>query len=109
MDTSEIEVIKRIVQIRNKQRLTQEDVADGLGISGATYSRIESGIIKLSYNQLTEIANVFKMSVIDVIMFPETYGSSKPESTKVCIEFEVDKNEFVRLGLKDKVLQVINK
>ena len=49
------------------------------------------------------------MSVIDVITFPETYSSCKPESTKVCVEFEVDKNEFVRLGLKDKVLQIIGK
>jgi len=109
MDTSEKEVIRRITQIRTKQKLTQEGMGKALGISGATYSRIESELIKLSYKQLTEIANAFKMSVMDVITFPETYSSSKPESTKVCVEFEVDSHEFVRLGLKDKVLQIIDK
>ena len=92
MDTNEKEVIKRIVQIRNKQKLTQEEIGKALGVSGATYSRIESELIKLSYKQLTEIATVFNMSVIDVITFPEIYSSGKPESTKVCVEFEVDKN-----------------
>jgi transcriptional regulator with XRE-family HTH domain len=81
-----------------------------LGMSGASYSRIESGKIALSYKHLTEIARIFKMSVLDVITWPEIYTmQDKPNSTKVIVEFDVSSDEFLKLGLKDKVLQVINK
>ena len=33
----------------------------------------------------------------------------KQMSTKVVVEFEVDSDEFVKLGLKDKVAKVLNK
>jgi transcriptional regulator with XRE-family HTH domain len=110
METSEEKVISRIIAIRSKQRFTQEGMGDMLGISGASYSRIESGKIALSYKHLTEIARIFKMSVIDVITWPEIYTvQDKPNSTKVIVEFDVSSDEFLKLGLKDKVLQVINK
>jgi hypothetical protein len=36
---------------------------------------------------------------------------SKPKktTTKVVVELEVDSDEFVRMGLKDKVIQVLEK
>ena len=109
MDTSEKEVIKRIIQIRNEKRITQDETGRTQGVSGATYYRIESENIKLSYKQLTEIASRFNMSVIDVITYPDTYTSGKHASTKASVKFEVDENELVRLGLKEKVLQIIEK
>jgi transcriptional regulator with XRE-family HTH domain len=111
MEMSESKVLGRIIAIRNKQRLTQEWMGEELGISGATYSRIESGKIALSYKHLTEIASVFKMSVLDILTYPEIYSTRKEEihSTKVMVEFDVSNDEFLKLGLKDKVLQIIDK
>jgi transcriptional regulator with XRE-family HTH domain len=110
METSEEKVIGRIVALRNREKFSQEGMGEMMGISGATYSRIESGKIALSYKHLTEIAKIFRMSVIDVITWPEIYTvQDKTNSTKVIVEFDVSSDEFLKLGLKDKVLQVINK
>ena len=107
---SEEKVVGRIIAIRSERKFTQEGMGEMLGISGASYSRIESCKIALSYKHLTEIARIFKMSVIDVITWPKVYTmKDKPNSTKVIVEFDVSSDEFLKLGLKDKVLQVINK
>jgi transcriptional regulator with XRE-family HTH domain len=109
MDFSAEKIITNIVQIRNSKRLSQSAIADHLNVDVATVSRIESGKVALSYKTLADIASIFKMSVIDVITYPEVYTSNKPSGTKVLVELEVSSEEFIRLGLKDKVLQAFEK
>jgi transcriptional regulator with XRE-family HTH domain len=110
MEVSEEKIIAHIIEIRNKQRFTQEAIAQMLGITNATYSRMESGEITLSYKRLTEIASIFKMSVIDMITYPEVYTpKNNINTTKVLVELDVSNDEFIKLGLKDKVLQILNK
>lgn len=109
MNYNEEKLIANIVQIRNSKRLSQSVIAEHLGVDVATISRIESGKIALSYKTLADIANALNMSVIDVITYPEVFISNKPSTTKVLIELEVSSEEFVRLGLKDKMLQIFEK
>lgn len=45
---TEKDIITNILQIRIKKRLTQKDLSLSLGVSEATYNRIESGKITLS-------------------------------------------------------------
>lgn len=109
MDYSTEKIIANIVQIRNSKRFSQSAIARHLDVDVATVSRIESGKVALSYKTLTDIANAWGMSVIDVITYPEVFTSNKPSGTKVLIELEVSSEEFVRLGLKDKVWQAFKK
>jgi len=109
MDYSIEKITTNIVQIRNYKRFSQSAIAEYLDVDVATISRIESGKIALTYKTLTDIANAFNMSVIDLITYPEVFTSNKPSCTKVLIELEISSEEFVRLGLKDKVLQVFEK
>jgi transcriptional regulator with XRE-family HTH domain len=110
MEIQEEKVISNIMQIRHLLKLTQKDVGVGIGVTEASYNRIESGKIALSYNHLTRIASFFKMSVIDLISYPETYAPSKTQqNTKVLVELDVSNDEFIKMGLKDKVIQILNK
>jgi transcriptional regulator with XRE-family HTH domain len=110
MSKQEKNVLVKVVQVRQNKRLTQKEVATGIGISEATYNRIESGKVTLSYKHLAGIASVFGMSVIDVITWPETYvPRTIPSSTKVLVEFDVSADEFIKMGLKDKVIQVLDR
>ena len=110
MGMTENEVLGNIIAIRNKQRLSQDAIAKGLSVTNATYSRIESGEIALTYKRLTDIATFFKMRVTDVITYPEVLVSQNTtNSTKVIVELDVSSDEFIKLGLKDKVLQVLDK
>lgn len=110
MSESYDSVIANMIKIRNDKRLGQQAVAEKMGITGATYSRYESKTITLSYEALTSYAKAVGMRVIDVITYPEVYVSSKENTTtKVLIELDVTPDEFISMGLKDKVIKVLNK
>jgi len=103
-------VVANIIRIRNDKRIGQAEMAEKLGISVPSYSRIESQSVSLTYETLAKIASVFSMRVIDIITYPEIYSSNeKNSSTRVIIELDVTQDEFIKMGLKDKVIQVLNK
>ncbi len=54
---------ERLKAERLKQRLTQKDVAELLHIDRVTYTNWELGKHKPNVDQLTQIANIFKVSI----------------------------------------------
>ncbi len=107
----EEKIIKNIIQIRNSKGFTKKQMAEMLCMSEPTYGRIENGKVSLEYSVLSEIATVLKMPVIDIITYPDVYvpNTYKPSNTKVLVELEVSPDEFIKMGLKDKVIQVLEK
>lgn len=107
-------VVKNIVKIRDSKGLTKRKVADALNINEASYGRIESGKIALSYNHLALIARCFDMSVIDVITYPDTYVSkgddNAPVEAVLQIKLQSDKRDQVlNLIFGDNNLEILNK
>ncbi len=52
------------------------------------------------------------MDIIDIIAYPDTCSLDSRiavNTTKVLVELEVSNDEFIKLGLKEKVLQILNK
>lgn len=39
----------------------------------------------------------------------ETLLNNRVNSTKVIVELDVSQDEFIKMGLKDKVIQILNK
>ncbi|MBP3630588.1 MAG: hypothetical protein J6J23_03765, partial [Clostridia bacterium] len=39
----------------------------------------------------------------------QTLVNAKKSPTKIVVELEVDDDEFIKMGLKDKVIQILNK
>lgn len=74
MQTHKIEFRKRLGQSIAKQReqvgLTQEQLADAIGIGNEAVSRIERGIVEPSAVRLMEIADIFNCSV--TVFFEES-------------------------------------
>lgn len=93
-------------------RTTLDNVLDG---ADAKISTIESLAKTLGFNAgelfgyapLAEDDNIRKYQ--DRIKELETLLDKRSGSTKIVVEFEVNENEFVKMGLKDKVVQVLNK
>lgn len=67
------QIIENLRKIRNERNLTQAAVGTFANISESQMSRIMSGGNSLSIDQLEEIASGLKMSVIDIITYPEKY------------------------------------
>jgi len=62
----------KIRKIRELKNLKQEYMANALGISQPTYCKIETNEIALTHERLEEIANVFEISVKEILSFDES-------------------------------------
>jgi len=101
---TENDVIRNIIQIRNIQGFTKRWMAEKLCINEASYGRLESGKIALSYSTLAQIANIFDMSVIDVITYPSKYeikNSTDEEPVEAILQIKLKKDK------KDQVLKLV--
>ncbi|MDR1667176.1 MAG: helix-turn-helix domain-containing protein [Bacteroidales bacterium] len=101
-------ILKNIVAIRCKYGISQENMADDLGIKQGSYSLIENGKRDLKYDTLLQIAIILKVSIIDIITYPKKYvdadslGISEGSlEEKVTIQIELKNSK------KEKVLAMI--
>ncbi|PST82131.1 transcriptional regulator [Pedobacter yulinensis] len=58
---------KNIRQLRQKQGWSQGEVAKRLNISIPAFSKIETGITDVNLSRLSQIANLFDVSVVSII------------------------------------------
>lgn len=56
----------RIKALRNAGNLTQEQIADKIGVSRQRYARIENGSNNINLDILAKIAGVLNVSVADI-------------------------------------------
>lgn len=104
-------ILQNISTIRNTKGFTQDYVASQLGMKQPGYALIEKGERGLQFDMLEQIAIIFQMDILDIITYPDKYEKKGTQNqfTKVLVELEVSTDEFIKLGLKDKVLQILNK
>ncbi len=57
----------KLKSLRLKEGLSQQNVADDLGMSAAAYSKIENGRTSMSVNRLMQISDYFKVFVADLL------------------------------------------
>ena len=71
-------------KIRREQALSQEVIAQALGIQTTTYSKLERGIIQLTVERLYELAEVFGVSPAALLSYdrPASPDSPAPSSTR---------------------------
>lgn len=84
---------------------TIESLAKVLGVSvGALFDDTSEDILPTSINGSSEL-EFYKREVERL----QTLLNSQKKSTKVVVELDVDDDEFIKMGLKDKVIQILNK
>lgn len=57
------EILERIKKIRNLRGVNQEYIALQMGMSQSTYSKIENGNQKLTFEVIGKIANALNVSI----------------------------------------------
>lgn len=67
----EIALGRRIQKERERQRLSQEYMADKLGISQSTYSRYETGESEVRNERLLQIADILDVSLLSLLPLSE--------------------------------------
>lgn len=106
-----LKLLQNIAIIRNTKGFTQDYVATRLGMKQPGYALIEKGERGLQFELLEQIAIIFEMDILDIITYPDKYEKrgTQNQFTKVLVELDVSTDEFIKFGLKDKVLQILNK
>lgn len=111
----EEKIIKKIVKIRSSKGLTKRFMAESLHINESSYGRIESGKVALSYRQLAMIASCFKMTVIELLAYPDKYVKEEhkieePVEAVLQIKLKKDKKDQVlRLIFGENNIEILNK
>jgi transcriptional regulator with XRE-family HTH domain len=70
---SEVELGRRLREARRRLRMSLSDVAVGTGSSQSWLSRVERGLIDISFNRLTMLVNYYGMSVAELLGEAEWY------------------------------------
>ena len=104
----------KIRMMRELRQLSQEDMAEKMNMSPSGYAKIERGVTRLQYDKLVQIAQIFNVSLSDlvdndkgVIFFMNENGnntSANYYSGDYSIMFEIEKLKL-QLIHKDELLE----
>ena len=88
-------IADRIRTIRTLKRLTQENVADELGITHGAYAKIERGETDPNTNRLAEIAKVLKVDIAD--FFEDSTANTKENKINYGYASREDVENLIKL------------
>ena len=80
-----MKINEKIRQLREQHQLSQENMADKLGMSVTGYGKIERGEVRSNLSRLEQISEVFDMDICELLSFGENdkvyFNNSSYEST----------------------------
>ncbi len=107
-----VENLRKIIALR---KLKQAAVGEFADISESQFSRVLSGQVQLSINQLANIASGLEMSVIDIITYPDVYvprDKKEDDDSEVLVQFKLKKekkNQVLKLVFGENDIEILNK
>ena len=66
-----MKINEKIRQLREQYQLSQENMADKLGMSVTGYGKIERGEVRSNLSRLEQISEVFDMDICELLSFGE--------------------------------------
>jgi transcriptional regulator with XRE-family HTH domain len=63
-----MKINESLKNIRKSKGFSQEHVADYIGIDTTNYGRIERGQASISFDRLEQLANLYQMTVVELVM-----------------------------------------
>lgn len=86
-----------IKKIRTNKEITQQELADFLGVSQKTVSRIEAGEVTLTDEQCKQIATCLKCKVSDIVVKDRMYFINNARECGNKTKKTIDKNDLLFL------------
>jgi len=103
----------KLHKLRERNRLSQQEVADFIGVSQNTYSRWESDLSTFKIEYLPKLAEVFKVEASELIPQGTTVkivnNSDNKDNSVKGFEINMDARELYRdlLASKDEVIRLL--
>jgi transcriptional regulator with XRE-family HTH domain len=103
---------KRIKELRSKSQMSQEKLAQLLGVSRPTMSQIENGQRKVSSEDTKKLADIFRMSVdslLDLVSEPEVTICEEKASYEAKPKIRINVPQKHLEKFKEVLLYILNK
>ncbi len=97
-----MDIHENIRDIREKRRLTQEEMASQLAMSTSGYAKIERGETKLYHEKLEKIANILQVSINELL-------PSSKQGITVCMSEQTDCYNNVYYGNNNLEISLLKK
>jgi transcriptional regulator with XRE-family HTH domain len=97
---------KKIRLLRHQKSWSQEDVAKRLDISIPAFSKIETGITDINLSRLEQIANLFEMSVVQLLTFNDAEYEQKYVNELENVNKKLMDRETEVIDLQKKVIEL---
>jgi transcriptional regulator with XRE-family HTH domain len=95
---------KNIRTLRHERGWSQEDVATRLGISIPAFSKIETGVTDINLSRLEQIANIFEVSVVNLLSLEYVEEPSTQDVSLNIIQKKLLDRETEITNLQRKVI-----
>lgn len=92
----------RLVRKADSRKLTQQDVADWLGIDRSTYGKYEQGSSEPTFDTLHKLADFFGVSMEYLMGLPELKKASTPEEVNALPEAQALREVMETLSPEDR-------
>jgi transcriptional regulator with XRE-family HTH domain len=96
---------KSIRILRHQHGWSQEDIADRLGISIPAFSKIETGVTDVNLSRLEQIANIYEVSVVQLLTVDSEQVEMAPSHLNV-IQKKLNDRENEIASLQRKVIEL---
>jgi transcriptional regulator with XRE-family HTH domain len=103
---------RRVKELREKAGISQERLAELLGVSRPTISQIESGQRKISADDLIKLSNVFHVSLENLVEpgnEPKVILGKKEKAAEPKLEFRISVPQKNLEKFKEVLLYILNK
>jgi transcriptional regulator with XRE-family HTH domain len=103
----------KLRKLREERHLSQQQVADSIGVGQNTYSRWESDLSTFKIEYLTKIANVFKIEPIELVSsdtnFSVVNNTNNKDSSINGFNVYLDMKDIYKdlLDSKDEIIRIL--
>lgn len=97
----------RIKTLREERHLSQEQVAEQMGISPNSYGKLERGETKLTLEKLEQIAHIFDMDIVELINNEEKISYQVTHYGTGTNAFNFENSEQELLKENEKLLLIV--
>jgi transcriptional regulator with XRE-family HTH domain len=100
------ELSKKMRILRHQKSWSQEDVARRLKISIPAYSKIETGITDVNVTRLKEIAEIFDMSLVQLLTFKDPEEEKKQSSDMEDMATKLHEREAELIDMQKRIIEL---
>ncbi len=108
------DVLKNIAELRKERGLSQENIAESMGIKQAGYSLIESGDRILTVDRLYQVAKALGVSATKILdpSYDKNIAIRNNDPVEAILQIKLQsdkKNQVLSLVLGENCLEILNK